>query len=226
MQILACDRTPASRRRLERLHTKIRVIQYPKSERHFQWTRHDHGAVLNRAVMEAVGLWICLFDSDAHPIRKGWVAVCEEILQTHDAIAAADIRQNGWTHPCFMVLQKRHIKLQLQFDAELFINCTDTGRLIGKQLREKGERVYLATPSPAFLGYYGDIFLGIIYHHGKGSFSGVDDPLVQNQISGDSNYFRNQVLLRRNYQMTDLAWIYFAARRVARKLIRGRSSKQ
>jgi hypothetical protein len=209
------DRETASRRRLQGLAARVRVLQYPKSERHFAWTRHDHAAVLNAAVREARGELICLFDSDAHPISPEWLARCEALLAAHDAILAQTEENAAHSHPCFMLLRQRHTALDLAFDEGLFEECADTGRLIARQLERAGERIFMAAPRRAFGGRWGSIMLDSIYHHGKGSFAGVADPLLRNQIHGDNRFFRERVIRDHAYSLSAAQHVCYHMRRLA-----------
>jgi hypothetical protein len=200
--IIDQDREETSRERLAGLAPGVRVVQYPKSERHFEWTRHDHAAVLNAAVREAHGELICLFDSDAHPISAEWLGRCDTLLTSHHAIMAQTEEEPSYSHPCFMLLQRRHAALGLAFDEGLFENCIDTGRLIARQLRRAGERVFMAAPRRAFGGRCGSLLLDSIYHHGKGSFAGVSDPLLRSQTHWDNRFFRDRVIRDQVYYLS------------------------
>jgi hypothetical protein len=219
------DRTPASAERLAALDPAVRVRQYPRSERHFEWTRHDHAAVLNCAVTEARGELICLFDSDAHPMSAEWWPRVGELLDSFDAVLAQE-GGTDYSHPCFMVFASTQGR-GLRFDEDLFTeHCRDTGRMIARQLQDRGQRVCLLPPEAAFGGRFGSVYLGSIYHHGKGLFAGVDDPLLQRQIGWEHRWYRARVLEDEAY---DLTWqrrlqlkFVRAARRVARTVTRGR----
>src|SRR5208337_1308530 len=123
------DRTPQSRARLAALDPLVRVVQYPKDERFFELLGHDHPVVLNQAIQDAQGEWVCLFDSDAHPIRAGWLSTCVGILQNHDAILAEDPCRPGMSHPCFMLFRQRHTSLPLRFDEGLLEMKSSSGRV-------------------------------------------------------------------------------------------------
>jgi len=213
------DRTPASAERVSALDPAVRVVQYPRSPRHFEWTRHDHAAVLNRAVTEARGELVCLFDSDAHPTTPAWWPQVMELLNSHDAVLA---REPGtdFSHPCFMVFPATQGP-GLRFDQDLFTeHHRDTGRLIARQLTDRGQRVCLLTPEDAFGGRFGSVYLGCIYHHGKGVFAGVDDPLLQRQIGWEHRWYRARVLEDKTY---DLAWprrLQLASVRAGRRIVR------
>src|SRR5579871_5840385 len=136
--IINQDRTASSHDRLAQLDPRVHVVQYPREENLFQLLGHDHPAVLNRVINEAQGDWICLFDSDAHPLHDGWLSRCSELLQSHDAILAEDPRLPGLTHPCFMLFARNCVNLPLLFDEGLLATQgnlrpvaerIDTGRL-------------------------------------------------------------------------------------------------
>jgi hypothetical protein len=200
--IIDQDRTSASRTRLEAYGEPVRLLQYPRSQRHFAYTRHDHAAVLNTALREAAGSVICIFDSDAHPLSASWISQSARLLHSYDAVLSQDPTHPDLVHPCFMVLRAHHAAMGLAFDADLFETLTDTGRLIGQQLTAHGERPFIAPARAAFGGLYGTLYLDSIYHHGKGSFSGVNDPLLQDQLRWEHRYFETRVLRDRRYSLS------------------------
>jgi hypothetical protein len=213
------DRAAASRERLAALDPAVRVLQYPRSEKHFEWTRHDHAAVLNRAVEEPRGELICLFDSDAHPVTDAWWPRVMEQLGSHDAVLARE-RDTDFSHPCFMVFATSEGP-GLRFDEDLFTeHCRDTGRLIGRQLRDRGRRVCLLPPEDAFGGRFGSLYLGSVYHHGKGAFAGVDDPLLQRQIDWQQRWYRARVLDDETYELTLARRLQLEALRAVRRVSR------
>jgi len=203
------DRSEKSRSRLQTLNSKVRVVQYPKSEAHFLITQHDHSAVLNAAIKEAKGAHILVFDSDAHPIKSDYLKAIEDMLQLYDAILAEDPRCPGLTHPCFMLLKQEHIKFNLEFDKDLFTNKVDTGRLIGQQLRDAGEEVHICPAVPAFSGSYGTFYLGSIYHHGHGSFKVHSSDILKSQVTWEGDFFREYVLKHRAYKLNFLHLVKF-----------------
>jgi len=216
--IINQDRNKKSQIHLESLDPFVRVVEYPKSEQHFLWTRHDHAAVLNTAVKEAKGDYIFIFDSDAHPMSDQYVKNCEKILENYDAILAEDPTNPNFTHPCFMLIRQRHIQLNLTFDQGLFENCTDTGRLIGKQLLDSGECVFICRETPAFGGKWGSIYLDSIYHHGHGSFKGVNDELLQKQIRWENEYFREYIISHQEYNLSLRSAFSFYLKKSALKI--------
>lgn len=214
------DRTRASAEQLAALDRAVRVVQYPESPRHFEWTRHDHAAVLNRAVAEARGELICLFDSDAHPMNAAWWPRMMALLHSCDAVLARE-RGTDLSHPCFMVFAASQ-GTGLRFDQDLFTEQhRDTGRMIGQQLRDRGQRVCLVPPEHAFGGRFGSVYLGCIYHHGKGLFAGVDDPLLQRQIGWENRWYRARVLEDETYQLTWPRRLELATARAGRRVRRG-----
>jgi hypothetical protein len=204
------DRTEASAQRLAALSPLVKVVQYPRSERHFEAVFHDHAAVLNQAILEAAGDLIVIFDSDAHPYTPDWLPRCEALLTQYDALLASTT--DNLTHPCFMVLQRQHLALELKFDEALFDEGVDTGRLIGRQLETAGERVLRLPPSPAFGGLCGMTHLDCIYHHGQGNFSGNPHPYVQLMVVWQQAWFQHIVVDLHRYQLTKLELAEFFLR--------------
>lgn len=188
------DRTKVSRDRLEKLGRKIRVVEYPRSEEHFKLMGHDHPVVLNRAITEVTGDYVCIFDSDAHPFSDNWMDSCQQIFKYFDAILALHPCSLLLTHPCFMFYRNIEGSLPIAFDQGLFDSGFDTGRLIGLQMTQAGQKVYLAAPQRAFCGVWGYIYLGAIYHHISGSFRGASDGRLKSQVGFSNRYFRNKVV--------------------------------
>lgn len=213
------DRTEASAERLSALDPAVRVLQYPRSPKHFEWTRHDHAAVLNRAVAETSAELTCLFDSDAHPITEAWWPRVMELLDSFDAVLA---REPGtdFSHPCFMVFPAAEGP-GLRFDEDLFTeHHRDTGRMVARQLQDRGQRVCLLAPETAFGGRFGSVYLGSIYHHGKGLFAGVEDPLLRRQIGWEHRWYRARVLHDETYDLTWPRRLQLACVRAGRRVAR------
>lgn len=215
--IINQDRCKKSADRLVELDHKIRVIEYAKSEAHFEKMGHDHAAVLNLAVKEAEGKWIIIFDSDAHPISNEWLHLCEKYTSSFDAILAQDPTCKILSHPCFMVIKKDLVDIPLLFDDRLFSDEMDTGRLIAEQIKRTGKKVLLVPPTPAFNGYWGYIYLNSIYHHQSGSFLGGDDRL-KNQISWKHKFFKYVVVQRRKYNFSFDLILFFSIFTLLEKL--------
>ncbi|MEL7625967.1 MAG: glycosyltransferase [Anaerolineaceae bacterium] len=200
--IINQDRALESHRKLQELSPFVRVVEYPRSEKHFKVQGHDHANVLNRAIREVIGDYLCIFDSDAHPINTSWLQACEEILTSFDAVLALVPGKVNETHPCFMMMKKDCVGRSVSFDESLFTTGVDTGRLVGRQLTESGHRVYFAPPTKAFNGLWGNIYLNSIYHHGKASFNGAEDDRIRQQINWRNRYFKKFVIEKHRYELT------------------------
>lgn len=207
--IINQDRNEESRKCLLKLDDNIRVLEYPKSDRHFEVTGHDHAAVLNKAILEAKSEWIIIFDSDSFPISSIWMKKCNTILQSYDAIVAQVAGIPTLSHPCFMVVNQDSTHIPLQFDELLFSDKHyDTGRLVGQQIIRFGKRVYFIPPKKAFNGYWGSIYLDSIYHHSSGSFLGGDERLIK-QVTWQNLYFRKVIFLKNEYNFSTFQLIKF-----------------
>lgn len=200
--IINQDRNLESANRLRSYSSKIRVVQYPRSEKHFEVQGHDHAAVLNKAITEVKGKYICIFDSDAHPINRGWIKTCETLFNRYDALLAVAPDKLIETHPCFMFIRKENDPLPISFDDQLFESKADTGRLVGQQLSQNGLRVYLIPPARAFNGYFGYIYLNMIYHHRNASFYGAEDERIKQQFTWKNEYFKKLILKKNLYEFT------------------------
>lgn len=142
-----------------------------------------------------------------------------ELLDSHDAVLARE-RGTDFSHPCFMVFAATQGS-GLRFDEDLFTeHHRDTGRMIARQLVDRGQRVCLLSPEDAFGGRFGSVYLGCIYHHGKGVFAGVDDPLLQRQIGWEHRWYRARVLEDDTYVLTWPRRLQLASVRAGRRIVR------
>jgi len=215
--IINQDRTSESQMRLQGLSSLVRVLEYPCSSSHYAIQGHDHANVLNQAIREVKGEYICLFDSDAHPTKPNWLFGCEDILNYYDAILALVPGSAINTHPCFMMMKKVCIDSSLSFDKNLFTNGIDTGRLVGMQLLNSGRRVYFAPPNKAFNGLWGDLYLNVIYHHRKASFHGSVDERIRQQVNWKNNFFKRFVVNKHRYELTMTEYLLFRFQNNIRK---------
>jgi len=213
--IINQDRTDESHQKLENLCKKVRVLEYPKNEEHFRIQGHDHAFVLNQAIKEASGDFICIFDSDAHPINSTWVQKCNEIFVFFDSILALVPGNPISSHPCFMMLKRKCLDAPLSFDENLFTDREDTGRLIGKQLIENGFKVYFASSSKAFGGFWGNLYLDSIYHHKSATFYGASDKRITEQVVWQNKFFKHFVIGNKRYELTTYEYIKY---RFAKKI--------
>lgn len=211
--IINQDRSVESRNLLQQIYPRSKILEYPRNEEQFIKRGHDHAAVLNLAVKEATGNYICIFDSDCHPFSTDWLPACEKLLETYDAVVALDkYRQIEYStrlsHPCFMIIKRSSIKIPLAFDEGFPLKIYDTGRLIGQQLEHTGSKVFYADSYLAFNKNHGEIFLDSIYHNGKGSYSGADNRL-QKQLDFRHTFFSKIVINKERYELTKFEHLRF-----------------
>lgn len=203
------DRSLDSHNRLKTMGSSIKVIEYPESEIHFKIQGHDHANVLNKAIREISGDYLCIFDSDAHPINNTWLNICEEIFEHFDAILALVPGKAMDTHPCFMIMKKSCLDCHISFDEKLYSDRVDTGRLIGKQLISSGKRVFFASPSTVFNGYFGKVYINSVYHHGEGTFSKASDIRISRQVNWKNDFFKKYVVVKNRYELTSFDYFNF-----------------
>jgi len=196
------DRTQESRDRLQALDPKVRVVEYPRSELHFKLQGHDHAAVLNQAIREVRGEYVCIFDSDAHPMKADWIGKCEQIFEYYDAILALVPGKVLDTHPCFMFIRNEKPYLNILFDEGLETRRLDVGRMVGKQLIHQGKKVYFASHQKTFFDRWGITYLGFIYHHKGGTFYGSEDQRVQSRVKWQSMHFKDLVVDKGMYEFS------------------------
>ena len=160
---------------------------------------HDHPAALDRALKHGTfsTSHIIVMDSDAFPLRQDWIKKLDDISL---ALVPGKAKL---THPCLMVFPVR-VKDYVDF-SEGYLerrdskSGPDTGRRVGKQLRERGEKVRLLPHTPAFNGYRGSFYLdGSYYHHGHGSFVSGDHAQYKGFVSlASEKLYRKRVLQHR-----------------------------
>ena len=160
---------------------------------------HDHPAALDRALKHGTfsTSHIIVMDSDAFPLRQDWIKKLDDISL---ALVPGKAKL---THPCLMVFPVR-VKDYVDF-SEGYLerrdskSAPDTGRRVGKQLRERGEEVTLLPHTPAFNGYRGSFYLdGSYYHHGHGSFVSGEHAQYKGFVSlASEKLYRKRVLQHR-----------------------------
>lgn len=218
--IINQDRSFDSHTRLEDIGPLIKVIEYPKSEIHFKAQGHDHANVLNKAIGEINGEYLCILDSDAHPINTSWLIVCEEIFENFDAILALVPGRATDTHPCFMIMKKACLECHISFDENLFTDNIDTGRLIGKQLLSCGKKVFFSNPNTVFNGLWGKVYINSIYHHEKGGFSKASDTRILKHINWKINFFKKFVIEKNRYELRTSEYLQFKIKSNIHELFR------
>lgn len=214
--IINQDRSVESRNLLQQIYPRSKILEYPRNEEQFIKRGHDHAAVLNLAVKEATGNYICIFDSDCHPFSTDWLPACEKLLETYDAVVALDkYRQIEYStrlsHPCFMIIKRSSIKIPLAFDEGFPLKIYDTGRLIGQQLERIEKKIFYAEPKIAFNHNYGEIYLDSVYHHGKGSYAGGDVRL-QKQVGFREAFIKDIVINKGRYEFTKFEHLQYKMR--------------
>lgn len=217
--IINQDRSVESREKLQDIASFATIVGYPKNEEYFKKRGHDHAAVLNLAVQQATGDFICIFDSDCHPFSSSWLPDCEDLMNHYDAVVALDKNRSEkfgeqLSHPCFMMLKKRHLSIPLAFDEGFNEPKNDTGRLIGRQIERTGDKVLYIKPTIGFDGSHGEIYLDKIYHHRKGTYKGADGRLTS-QIGFRDEFFRNIVIKHGRYQMNMFDELRYKIRKIS-----------
>jgi Glycosyl transferase family 2 len=221
------DRTDTSAARLRERLGPVQILSFPRSPAHVEATGHDHAHALNLGVRAIDSDYLMVFDSDAHPVSAAARALLAERIAKADAVLAAFDADGERTHPCFMLFGPAVDRGRIHFDANLFDEFVDTGRLIHGQIRALGLDADLLRPSPAFAGYWGTLYLdGQIYHHGSGSFASSDDRNLRAQAAlfrHEQRFVRRRVFAGRYALSTPerLALRMLAAQR--RLLTSGRS---
>jgi len=200
------DRTETSEARIFERLGPVQVLRFPKSAAHVHATGHDHANALNLGIRAIESDYLVVFDSDAHPVSGSARPLLAELIARNDAVLAAADADGERTHPCFMLFGPAVDREQIHFDASLFDEFVDTGRLIYGQVRAMGLEAELLRPTPAFDGHWGTLYLdGEIYHHGSGSFASSSDRSLRAQAAlfrHEQHFVRRRVFAGR-YELTD-----------------------
>ena len=201
------ERRDAARAALESLADIVRVMSFPTDPRHVRLYGHEHGSAVEQVLRFTEADVVLLLDNDAHPIVPGYLRTIDVLLAASDAIAAQDHRSPGSSHPCYMAFRRDCFQPPLQFDTWEADHC-DIGRSIRRQLEQRGRRVHVASETVPFDGRWGNVFDGIVYHHGSGSF-----PYSQrhaNMVHPYAAFFADRVLRKRRYALTLADRLYLA----------------
>ena len=202
-----------------RVACRGRVIEFPLDQRSFDNVGHDHPSSLNRAMSQIKGDWVCLMDSDAHPINDQWLPRVEGLLDSYDAVLAQDPLHPGFSHPCFMFFRGEQARRGLLFDVDMYDRGVDSGRLVYKQLTDRGLKVFLAPHADAFGGFWGSLYLDSVYHHGHGTFH-AGGKALRGQLNWRNQYYRKKVLGNHRYTLGPLERLFFGADAVVRNVRR------
>ena len=203
--IINQNRTSRTAEQLRSLDPLVRIVTYPRSEPHFNIQGHDHAAVLNRVMGEVRGEWLALFDVDCLPIVSDWLTRAETALYGYDALLAGEPRRGGLSHPCFMLVPA-NVAPRLQFDDGLLEKKIDTGRRIYSQLLALGYRPRLLPPRLAHNGWWGNVYLGCIYHHSHGTFR-FGETRLSRQCNWLLSYFDARIERRGIKPLTVGEWL-------------------
>src|SRR5206468_1491693 len=121
---------------------------------------------------------IVVFDSDAHPIRSGWLDFLVAELRTHDLVAARDDTYDQQdAHPCVTAFFKSVYDDGLRFRDFRH----DVGRMMSAELRRRGRPLRLLEFDKLW-PEQGRLYEGTFYHHSKSSWL---NPLNRSLLSAD-----------------------------------------
>jgi len=223
--VVVVDQSRSSQGLLTGLPGVIDVLEFPADDSQMDIGGHDHPASLDRALTTYpfATSHVILLDSDAFPVSPEWLDHVSDIT-----LAQVPGSEGELTHPCFMVFPVGAIK-DMNF-SEGFMDrldhdtrvAFDTGRMIGRQLREAGHTVATTPATPGFGGFRGDYYLdGQVYHHGHASHTAVRKDL-QVFVSAETEEIWKKKIARgdmtlslRDYGRLGLAYL---TRRVANKV--------
>jgi len=182
---------------LESIPGVTSVLEIPPSADQLRELGYDHGHALDSAIglTEVVTSHIVVIDSDCFPVDVTWLDF------DGDGMVAEVPGQPELSHPCFMVFPSK-AKTVVNFSDGLLVSETypktfDTGRQVGKQLRENGYDIESLSAIQGFGGRRGFFYKqGAVYHHKHGSLS-------------SHTYSLNEAIYRRKIATRDfrLSWL-------------------
>jgi hypothetical protein len=149
-----------------------------------------HGVALDLAVFRAGTRVVVTLDSDAVPLRSGWLDAAVDPVRRGDAVLAGLRSSRGFVHPVFAALDaETFVRRRLSFQVHVLPGVTsetarwgqnawDTGELMTARLDPREVAFVEPTPNPVD-GLPGMTTGGVVYHHGGVSRS--LDPATRDQ---------------------------------------------
>jgi hypothetical protein len=136
-----------------------------------------HGVALDLAVLASTSTVTVTLDSDAIPLRSGWLDLAVEPVRSGRALLAGQRSSRNFVHPIYLAVDtrafaERRLSFQVhrepgvsEADVRWGVNAWDTGELMTGQL-DPSEIVYVergANPAPDLPGM---TVADVVYHHG------------------------------------------------------------
>lgn len=152
-----------------------------------------HGVALDLAVLTAQTSVTVTLDSDALPLREGWLEPVVEPVQAGHAVLAGLRASRNFVHPVFSAVHtasfiRRNLSYQAFVppgvdgsSARWGLNAWDTAELMTGRLRE-GEVTFVDATANAVPGLPGMTAGGVVYHHGgisRASDHGMTDQALE-----------------------------------------------
>lgn len=224
-QIVVVDQSRDSMDFLLGLPGVTAVLEFPADEAQIALGGHDHPASLNRALAEYAFTTshVVIFDSDAFPLAPDWVDLLEDVT-----LAEVPGSDGELSHPCFMCFPVAAIPF-IDF-SEGFLQRVDhssrfrfdTGRMVAKQLRQRGYEVTVSRSKPGFSGFRGDLYLeGRVHHHGHASHTSAPLDLRRSMSQKTEDLWKRKIQ-KTQMSLTPLDYVllgfFYLQRRAANKI--------
>ena len=136
-----------------------------------------HGAALDLGVFLARTSIVVTLDSDAIPLREGWLDSAVEPVRSGRAVLAGLRSRRNFVHPVYLAVDtetfiKRRLSFQVhrlpgvsEADARWGENAWDTGELMTPRL-DPADVVFVERTENVVGGLPGMTAAGVVYHHG------------------------------------------------------------
>ncbi len=188
--------------------SRQRFSGWPDIETMFLSSNAGHGVALDLGVCASRTTVTVTLDSDAIPLREGWLDVAVQPVLTGGALIAGLRSSRNFVHPVFLAIDtatfvKRKLSFQVHVeprsgDAPVVwgVNGWDTGEIMTRSFSDDEVRFLEPTPNAA-PGLPGMTTAGVVYHHGgvsRDSTGGVPDEALTAWRSACSAHGLSSVL--------------------------------
>jgi glycosyltransferase involved in cell wall biosynthesis len=174
--------------------TRAMLMGRPDIETLMLHSNAGHGIALDLAVCATATTVAVTLDSDAIPLRAGWLDQVVRPIRAGDAVLAGLRSSRDFVHPVFSAVDTAtFIQRDLSYQAfippgidgssaDWGVDAWDTGELLTR--RVPADRVLLVDPTPNPVdGLPGMTTGGVVYHHG-GVSRGADGTPTDQVVAG------------------------------------------
>lgn len=161
------------------------------------WLRSNagHGVALDLGICWCETTIAVTLDSDAIPLRAGWLDLAVEPVQSGTAVLAGQRSRRGFVHPIYLAIdtaafvRDRHASFQVFVEAGTMDddvvwgeNAFDTAELLSQRFHDDEKLLIERGPNPAD-GLPGMTVADVVYHHG-GVSRDVDGSIGESAYAG------------------------------------------